>query len=63
MMWLLWVMGWIVLAISVGMVSDYGNQIGAMGHRARSRGNRIHCDTEIDRCFPCGSCRTETRHN
>ena len=30
MMWLLWVMGWI-LAISVGMVSDYGNQLGAMG--------------------------------
>ena len=30
MIWLLWVVGWIVLAIGVGMVSGYGNDLGAM---------------------------------
>ena len=30
MIWLLWVVGWIVLAIGVGMVSGYGNELGAM---------------------------------
>ena len=30
MIWLLWVLGWIVLAIGVGMVSGHDNDLGAM---------------------------------